>query len=499
MRKSFLFLACSILSGCALGPNFKPDVPGEPADSYAATRPTGSQLVAQPVPPDWWDSFNDPILSALEQQAVEQNLDLQAAALRVAESRAQLRIAGASGLPSASANASYMRERASPKGILSLLGSQSPAPDSANGASPFGSTTVAGSNGSPAYDLFQLGFDASWEIDLWGKARRLREAARADTQSAIYDREAARVTLTAEVAKTYMALRGAEAKLEVIRSNRDTVARGLMIAEHREAEGAATKYDTATAAAQLSTIEASIPSLVQQIATFSNALALLIAAPPHALDEVLSKPAEVPVLPDLVPVGLPSELAERRPDIASAEAALHAATARIGVAKANFYPSISLTGSFGTQGLDISNIPGWGARQYLVGPVMKLPIFQGGRLRGELELTKADQQIAALHYRETVLKAWHEVDDALTAFKTEQDRRDALSNATEQSRVAVAVAERRYREGATAYLSVLIAERSLLSNEADLADSRTASASAMIALYKALGGGWTPPTGKRPS
>lgn len=492
IRHTALLLACAPLGACVMGPDFVAPTQAAGPEGFAAGG--DDLLTADPIRADWWESFGDPTLSALETRAIADNLDLQTAEARIAGSRAQLRIAGASGLPVVNGGASYFRERASPKGIQSLSGADGVPVDAAGGTVPQGATGRRGGGNSPSYDLFQVGFDASWEIDLWGKARRTREAARADARAAVFDGQAIRVSITAEVARVYTTLRGAEAKLEVVEKNRETIQRALTIAARREEEGAATRYDTATAAAQLSSIDALTPTLRLQIRTARNALALLVAAPPRALDELLEQPASIPVLPAEVPTGLPSELARRRPDIAAAEASLHAATARIGAAKANFYPSISLAGSFGTQAIDIADVPGWAARQFVLGPILRLPIFQGGRLKGQLELTRADQQAAAIRYRATVLRSWHEVDDALTAFRTELERTKALGRATDQSRVAVTVAEKRYRAGATGFLPVLIAERSLLANEAELSDSRTASAAAMVALYKALGGGWTPPT-----
>jgi len=488
-----------LLSGCTVGPNFH-----EPASMAVPSATQQSLAQAQlsdaQTPEAWWDAFGDPILTQIEAQAVVGNLDLQIAATRVAQGRAALRIAGASALPRAGAAASYMRERASRNGVLGLTGASAPTADAAGGADPFGSTTLDQSSGSSDFDLFQAGFDASWEFDLWGKARRTREAARADAQAAVLDREAARISLTAEVARTYFVLRGAEARLAVIKSNRETVARGLAIAANREAKGAASRYDAATAATQLATIDATIPALEREADAARNALAFLVGAEPHALDATLAASrGTIPQTQLVIAGGIASELAHRRPDIASAEATLHAATARIGVAKADFYPSISLSGSLGTQALDISNLPQWASRQFIVGPVLHLPIFEGGRLKGNLDLTKADQQAAAIRYRETVLRAWHEVDDAVTTVRTEQARAVATSRAVDQSRIAVNVAERRYRAGAIGYLEVLIAERAQLASEADLTSATTDNGLAIIALYKALGGGWTPPVANQKS
>ena len=484
--------AALLLTACTVGPDFeRPAAAPIPASAVNALAAPG--LAATPLSAQWWDAFDDPVLSQIEAMAIAGNLDLQIAATRVARGRAALRMAGAAGLPVAGAAASYMRERASPNGIMGLTGASSPTSDAAGGDSAFGTATLDGGSGSSDYDLFQTGFDASWEIDLWGKARRMREAARADAQAIVYERDAARISLTAEVARTYLALRGAEARLAVMQSNRETVARGYAIAQSREAKGAASRYDASTAATQLATIDAAIPAVEREAEAARNALALLAGAEPHALDALLY--TSIPVLPQMAgptTVGLATDLVRSRPDIAAAEADLHAATARIGVAKADFYPSLSLTGSLGTQALSISNIPQWESRQFIVGPVLNLPIFQGGRLSGQLQLTKADQQAAAIRYRATVLNAWHEVDNALTQVRTSQRRVEAADRAVSQSRIAVRVASRRYEAGATGYMDVLIAERAQLASEAEMTNARTDSAMAIVALYKSVGGGWTP-------
>lgn len=492
-RSLFVLAGASCLTACTVGPDFHAQTPVAPPAATASQIAT-QMASAIPIDREWWRVFADPALDAVMTRALAGNFDLQVASARVQASRAQLRIAGAAGLPRAGGAASYMRERASGNGIMALTGATSPSPDAAGGADPFGTANQSGTNGNADFDLFQTGFDASWELDLWGRARRLHEAGLADAQAAIYEREGARVSLSAEVAVQYVALRGAEARLAVLRRNREAVARGEAIAQRREAQGAATRYDAATAGTQLAAVEAAIPAAEQEVAAHRNALALLAGEEPHALDTMLAaaQPA-VPVVPVRLPGGLPSALARSRPDILAAEAQLHAATARIGVAKADFYPTLSLTGSAGLQSLETGDLFGWGARQFIVGPVLRLPIFEGGRLKGRLELTQANQQAAAITYRATVLRAWHEVDDALEALKAQGAREDAARRGVEQSRIATHVAERRYSAGATGYLDVLVAQRAELEREAEWTQARTAHAAALAALYKTLGGGWTPP------
>jgi len=251
-----------------------------------------------------------------------------------------------------------------------------------------------------------------------------------------------------------------------------------------------TDLDVANASAQLRTTLAQIPTLEQREASLINALSLLLGQPPNALREELATPKPVPPVPPRVPVGLPSELARRRPDIRLAEAQLHAATADIGVAQANFYPSLSLTGSFGPQALQFSNLFNLNARQYAFGPAITIPIFEGGQLRSTLQLRKAQQQEAAVNFQRIVLQAWHDVDNALTAYKAEQTRRDELIQAVAENRRALTLAQSRYALGVADFLTVLDTERNLLATQQQLAQSTATVSSNLVALYKALGGGW---------
>jgi len=485
-------LVLSSLAACTVGPDFvAARASPPPAVTAASSRQVLGAAESGIGMAAWWTALNDPTLNDVERRALQGNLDLGEALTRIESARASLRIAGAGGLPRAGGAASYFRERSSTNGTRSLASSAGPAPDAAGGDDPVG-TTVAPPANAP-FDLLQAGFDASWEIDLWGKNRRNREAARADAQGAIFDSEVARISLSAEVARTYMMLRGAEERLRLLSENRDVVASGLRIARDRQERGAATRYDAATAATQLSAIEAQLPAAERAASEARNALAFLVGSEPHGLDALLKNDSgRVPGAEGAVPAGLPSDLARARPDIRSAEAALHAATARIGVAKADFYPSFSLTGSFGLQSLTLGNLPEWQSRQFIAGPVLRLPFFEGGRLKGRVDLARADEKAAAIRYRAIVLRAWHEVDDALFALRSEDLRVRAAGQGVEQSRIALHVSQRRYALGANGYLDVLIAQRAQLERENELVSARTDRALALTALYKALGGGWSP-------
>lgn len=484
-------LLAATMGACTVGPDF--EALPRPVTPQATSELAGETLKGGVVVPSaWWKVLDDPVLDTIEQRVLHANLELAEAATRIEQARASLRVAGASGLPRAGAAASYLRERASDNGTRSLGSSAGPLPGSAGGADPAGATSVPASG--EAFDLFQAGFDASWELDLWGRNRRAREAAGADMQAAILDHEAARISLSAEVARTYMMLRGAETRVRLLESNREIVRAGLHIANARQQRGVATRYDAATAATQLSAIDAQLPLAQRQTAEARNALALLAGEEPHALDALLAQPeAAIPGSIGGLPASLPSDLARSRPDIMAAEAELHAATARIGMAEADFYPSISLTGSFGLQSLTTGLLPEWDSRQFIAGPAVRLPIFEGGRLKGRLQLAEAGQKRAAIRYRAAVLRAWHEIDNALTAVRAEDARAVAAQEGLEQSRVAAHVAERRYERGASGYLDVIVAQRARLERESEWAQAQTDRAVALAALYKALGGGWMPP------
>ena len=466
---------------------------------YAPTCAMAAPAAPAPaLPREWWSGFDDPVLARLENVALAQNLDLAMTAQQVMAARAALRVTGAKGLPSAGASASYNREQASAQGILSLLGSQSPATTSASGADPFGSTAATGTGG-PAFDLYQVGVDASWEIDLWGKARATRRAARSDAVAAAYSHDAAAIALSAEVARTYLQLRGLEQDITITREGIAVVSRGLAIAQRRESEGAVSHMDAAQAQADLQSYRARLPGMEQQRQALANALALLTGQMPHALDGILATDHAAALWKAAVPDALPSDIARQRPDIAAADASLQAASARVKAAKADFYPSLSLTGSAGFQSVSLTNLPEWGARQFIIGPAIHLPFFSGGALKGHLELTRAQERKAALAYRQTVLKAWGEVDDAIGEARARQQALAALEGATSASQDASRVASKRYREGASSYIDVLLAQRSLLGNQLLLAQGRTQAALAIVGLCNALGGGWQAPAAAQPA
>ena len=490
---SLSLLLCFTLDGCMLGPNFvRPETATPDVFNHTQSALASSKAVESEFGPDWWTLFNDPMLNALEKQLTDANLDVAAASARVLQSRGAQRVAGAAEYPTLGTAASYDHERGSPNGILSLLGvAPTGAPiESASGGTPLGVAPMPGSKGSPAYNLYQAGFDASWELDIWGKARRGVEAATAMTDATYADRNAVLLTARAELAREYVALRDTQTLLQIAKQNLAIAQDAVKLTATRVREGVSTDLDVANASAQVASVESLIPTLESEAETTMNAIGILLAEEPGAMQQMLGAPRDLPPLPKQVPIGFPSELLKRRPDIQKAEAQLHAATASIGMAKADFYPSISLNGSAGSQSLQLSSLGNWASGQFVVGPTISFPIFEGGRLKGTLQLREAQQKEAAIVYQHAVLQAWREVDDALIVYDAEQRRSDRLKEVVSLSQRALFVAQQRYNEGAVGFLNVLSLQKQLLEAQSNLAQSEAKASTNLITLCKVLGGGW---------
>jgi multidrug efflux system outer membrane protein len=535
-------LSCA-LAGCAVGPDYQPPTVDAPAtwhDAHHANTPTAasasltapaspaspassampaaaassaramsdasivpSNPVEQSDPdPLWWHSFNDPLLNQLIERATRGNLDLQQAVLRIVEARTQVQSAAAAGLPNVRATGSYTREQLGVKGILDSNGVYNQvdrlgAPNSPlNTIAPgLGATAQNGANNlldqlTSPINLWQIGFDASWELDLFGRVRRSVEAADAQTQAAIENRNDALVSLEAEVAQTYMQLRGALALYAITQRLIGEEQQILDLTRSQAAVGITSQLDVESASAQLTTIQSQLPQYDQQIAQAMNGLCYLLGETPGSLDDLLAAPAAVPAVPPQVPVGIPSTLARRRPDVRAAEAQLHAATADVGVAVAQFYPDISLTGEIGTRGEHARELAHWSSLFYSFGPSISLPIFQGGALVANLRLSKAEQAGAALQYRKVVLMALRDVDNALVVYRTDQSRRLELGNTVAAQQTAFDLSSDSYRKGLVSFITVLDAERQLAQARQQYVQGTTQVTTDLVALYKALGGGW---------
>lgn len=455
---------CLAVAACTMGPDFVRPQAGLPAQ-WQGEAVTTTRLDDDAA---WWAGFHDPLLGQLAGQVLQSNLDLQLAANRVQQSRAARGISAADRLPSVAASASGVRARNSEVGL----------------------SDPSGNAGREDFGLFQAGIGLSWELDLWGRVRRQVEAADARVQMAEEDAHAVRIALLAETARSYLQLRATAQLLAITEDNLRIAADIQRLTEARQRQGVASTLQVSSAAAQVAALQARIAPLRHRQSQLRNALAFLLARPPQAVDAQLQDVrADWPVLPP-VAVGLPSELAERRPDIRRAEAALHAATANIGVAKASFLPRITLNGDAGFQAKQLDDLDGWDAHRFSIGPSISLPIFQGGRLKANLALSRLQQQQSALQFQRTVLQAWHEVDDAIDGYAAEQQRSTQLQVAVAQSETALGAARRQYQAGVVDMLDVLSTQRIALDNQAALANSQATAAIARVELYRALGGGW---------
>ena len=473
------------LAGCAVGPNFKPPTPDVPATwsaSAAPASPSQPSVITTAPAEDiarWWTSFNDPELTALVNRAAAANLEAREAVLRIAEARAQRDIAGAAQYPSLSGNTSYSIDRLSENTPTGALFSKV-------GSFP----GLSGVSIPNPYSQYQLGFDASWEVDIFGRVRRSVEAAKADTSASVEDSRAVLISTLGDVGRAYLDLRGAQAKRRVTLENIATENDLRDLATKRRRAGLNSDIDEVRAEAEATSAEAQLPLLDQQITADINQLGKLIDREPGALKVELSVVQPVPGVPPTVPVGLPSDLARRRPDIREAEARLHAATARIGVAVADLYPKLTLGASGGVQSQALSSLTNWASRFITAGPTLELPIFDAGRRRATVRLQDVKAQEAALDYRRTVLTALEEVDNALAAYGTDQARRASLAQTDARDRDALDLERQRYASGVASFIDVLDAERTLKANELLLADTTTVVSVDLVALYKALGGGW---------
>ena len=463
-------MALMLLAGCTVGPNFHPPEPAAPPHYAPPPADVASRTVEAPVDAAWWNSFHDAELTSLINRLARDDLDLQTAEERIIAARARRRIAASAGLPHVEGNAVYQRIETSKNGLVSLV---VPAP------------------GAPTtFDFDQTQLQASWELDLFGRVRRATEAESANTQAAVEARRTIALEGEAELARNYVQLRGLQAREAVARRNVASADRRRALVRQRYDQGVATLSDVAQADAQAANIGEDLPNLHAMEAQAVNALGLLLGLAPRALRDELDAPTAQPPLPPTVPVGLPSELARRRPDIRQAEARLHAATAQTGMAVADFYPDVNLMGSFGDQALSIDKLFAGGSGTFMAGPSVTLPIFEGGRLRGELQMRRAEEREAAVQYRRTVLQAWREVDDALTAYAEAQHRHGEMEGAARADATALRVAEQRYGQGVETFIDVTVAQASVFRDQDQLAQSDAEIRADLVALYAALGGGW---------
>lgn len=501
-----------LASGCMTGPDYaRPEI-ATPAD-WTSDKAPG--VTADPAAlADWWTQFNDPILTDLVARAARDNFDVQVAASRVREARAARGIVAASLLPSVGGSASATRSQGpevsvdsgppvsggigfGPGGLTRTINVRGRNVSVSHTASAAGGTTgltISPTGGAPdrTSDLFTLGFDASWEIDVFGGNRRAVEAADADLEAVIEAERQVLVTLAAEVALNYIDLRAAQNRLLITQRNIAAQEETVKLTAARYEAGLSSELDAVRARALLASFQGQVPLLEQQVASAIYRLSLILGGEPGLLVAELQSPAPLPAVPGAVPVGLPSELLRRRPDIRTAERQLAAENARIGVAMAELYPKFFLTGGVSGQSNVLGSALNNANQLWSFGPSVSWPIFQGGRIRANIEVQNERQEQALIRYEQSIMIALSEVENSLVGFDKEQVYRKALQEAVAANQRAVSLANERYTRGLEGFLNPLQAQRDLFDTEDRLVQSESIVLANLVSLYKALGGGWNP-------
>jgi outer membrane protein, multidrug efflux system len=466
-RLGTLLVIVCWLAGCAVGPDYKRPEILTPTDWRNG--PEGRDSLGDL---GWWQLFKDPALHELISAAVVANRDLQVAVARVLDSRAQLGVARAAQFPQVNASGSYQYTR----------------PFSKNSPMLQGGEIFTG-------DDWQAGMDLTFELDLWGRLRRGTEAARAELLASEETRRVVLMTLVADVARTHFDLLELDDELEIARRTLQTRQASLELQRRRFGQGLSTQLDVERAEAEVAVAAGTVPDLERRIVQTENGLSVLLGRNPGPIAR--GTPLDGQRLSPEVPAGLPSSLLERRPDIRQAEQTLVAANARIGMAKAEYFPKISLTGILGVESVSLSDLFTGGSRFWSIGPTMTVPLFTAGRTSNTVKGFEARQQQAATQYAQTIQQAFREVEDALVFHRKVREIRTERERRVAATRRALSLATLRYERGLATQLDVLDAQRQLFSAELDLASTTRDQLTAVVQLYKALGGGWQsqPPAG----
>jgi NodT family efflux transporter outer membrane factor (OMF) lipoprotein len=515
-------LALAGLAGCMVGPNYKPpEVKVNPgfteAVPPASTQPISTVAAKANPPVEWWTTFRDTELESLIQRAAKGNLNLKQAASRVRQARAQRGVTGADLLPNLNADGGYQRAHGSknvtiPLGAFGVGGGSSKGTAKTSAASgngklvvpsretpalneaahPGGPQSPFGSGGFPGVntDLYEAGFDSTWEIDVFGGSRRAVEAAIDDVQAAQEDQRDVMVSLLAEVARNYVELRGSQRQLEIAKENLAAQRNTLDLTTAKFKAGFVTDLDVARQATQVASTASALPALDANIRISIHTLGVLLGEDPNALLDELTVNGPIPEVPPEIPIGLPSDLLRRRPDVRRAERQLAAATARVGVAEADLLPKFSITAALGFDSTRPKALFDWTSRYWALSPGVSWPIFDAGRIRFNIQVSNEQQAQASSNYQQTVLTALKDVEDALSSYRTEQLRHQALVDAATAAHQAVDLAKQQYNQGITDFLTVLDAERAEFGTQDSVAQSERNISTDLISLYKALGGGW---------
>jgi NodT family efflux transporter outer membrane factor (OMF) lipoprotein len=464
MRGAFTLLSGVLLASCTLGPDYKRPIVQPPSQFRHASSAAGTSSLADLK---WFELFHDDALTGLVGTALKQNFELRIAAERVLQARALYGIRRAEQFPTAAASADLNAIRSSQTG--------------ANRGAPQGAETDV------AY--VQAGFSVGWELDVWGRLRRLSEAARAQYLATEEARHGVITTLIADVSDAYLRLRAVDLELEIATRTRDAATESLRLTEARRTRGVASGVDVRQAEQLLFTATGQIASLEREIAQTENALSLLLGQMPG--DVPRGRPLEAFDMPPEVPAGLPSALLERRPDIRQAEQQLVAANAEIGAARAEYFPRINLTGFLGAQSRALSDLLTGPARLATASVGAAVPIFNAGRTRANVRFTEAVQREMVVNYLRAIYSAFRDVADALAAHAKTNEQRMHQERLVEALRESTRLSTQRYEGGLDSYLPVLDAQRNLFQGELELARLRQQELASIVQLYRALGGGWS--------
>lgn len=458
-------LLSGLLAGCAVGPNYQR--PQTNALSQWTSPLAGGETNSPVDLAQWWKNFGDTNLDSYIATAIQSNLTLRVAEARVREARAQKGIVSANLWPSLSGNSSYSRNR-----------------HSANAFSPPPASVPLD------YNLYDANFDAVWELDVFGGTRRAVEAANAQIDAAEYGQRDVLISLLAEVARDYISARAYQQRLAIARDNIEVEQDVLDLASNRLENGLGSDLDVEQSKALLSTTESQVPSLETGFDESVRSLAVLLGQPPDALMDEMSAKKDIPITPPLVPVGLPSDLLLRRPDVLKAERELAAATAQIGVAKADLFPKFSLTGIAGFQSISANKWFDYPSRYWSAGPTVQWELFEAGSIMANIHVQNARQEETLNTYQQTVLVALEDTENALTAYAKEQVRRESLNQSVEANQQALELSTQLYKSGLTDFVRVLDSESSLYTAQDALVQSDQTVSLDLVQLYKALGGGW---------
>ena len=464
-----------VVNGCKVGPDYqtpKSTLPTGYASKVAISAPANSAAPGEGLA-RWWLQFNDSQLDTLIAEAGAANHDLRLAQARVKEARALRGGVRSSLFPQVDAAGAYQRSRTSENTYQGQL--------------------LQGAGVGVTQDNWQSGLDLNWELDVFGGTRRSVEATQAGLEAAEDSANGTRIAVLAEVGLSYLDLRGLQKQLAVAQNNLRGQEQTLTLTRDRFQAGLANELDTARAEAQVAATAASLPPLEQGILRAQHRIAVLLGKAPGELANQLNSTASIPTAAPTVPVGLPSDLLRRRPDIRRAERELAAATARIGVATAELFPKFYLTGAAGLQSLEAEDFFEGGSKFWSLGPTFRWPIFSAGKIRQNIRVENARQEQALIRYEQTVLTSLEEVENALVGFGKEQERYRELAKSEVASRRAVTLANDQFRSGLVDFLSVLEAERTLFLAQEQLVRSEQLLSQNAVRLYKALGGGWQEP------